>query len=110
MSTTEDPFFSVVEVCKILDISRPTAMRWLRSGKLPATMVGGKWRIPSSEIQKRLSYRIVRDTAVPMRNGPLTGSEVRQITDNLAHALRQLGAPVRRDGLRKIVLGQAPVD
>src|SRR5579863_8087119 len=102
--------FSVVETCRILGISRPTAMRWLRSGKLPAAMVGGKWRIPLAEIKKRLTYRIVRDAPLPIRNGPLEESEVAQITDNLAYALRQLGAPVRKDGLRKVVLGEVPVD
>lgn len=101
---------SVVETCQVLGISRPTAMRWLRSGKLSATMVGGKWRIPRAEIQKRLTYRIVRDAPLPMSNGPLKESEVERITDMLAHALRQLGAPVRKDGLRKVVLGEVPVD
>jgi excisionase family DNA binding protein len=102
--------YGVADVCRILGISRPTVMRWLRSGKLPATMVGGKWSVPSAEIEKRLAYRIVRNAPVHIRNGPLDDAEVERISDIFAHALRQLGAPVRRDGLRKVVLGQVPVD
>src|SRR3954452_23647419 len=58
--------FTIAETCKHLGISRATAMRWLRSGKLAAAMIGGAWRIPSSEIEKRLTYRIVRHAAEPL--------------------------------------------
>src|SRR5436305_7759360 len=52
----------------------------------------------------------MRQTAVPITNGPLSETEVARITDDLAHALRALGAPVRKDGLQKLVLGHVPVD
>ena len=68
------------------------------------------WQIPSSEIEKRIKYKIVRHGPVALLNGPLSEQEVERITDDLAHVLRSLGASVRKDGLKKVVLGQAPVD
>ena len=102
--------YTIEEACQILGVSRPTVVRWLRSGKLPATRVGGRWKVPAEEIEKRLAYSVLRHAPEPILNGPLSEKEVETITSNLAHALRQLGAPIRADGLRKIVLGKIPVD
>jgi len=102
--------YPVEEVCQILGVSRPTVIRWIRSGRLPAIRIGGRWRVPAEEIEKRLAYKLVRHAPGLIFNGPLSEAEVESITSTLAHTLRQLGAPVRTDGLRNIVLGKIPVD
>jgi excisionase family DNA binding protein len=106
----EGKHFTLAETCQLLGISRATAMRWLRSGKLAAVMVGGIWRIPEAEVEKRCVYKIVRHAALPVVTGPLSETEVERITDDVAHGLRALGAPVRKDGLRAVVNGRVPVD
>lgn len=40
------------EVCKILRITRPTLLKLIRSGEIPAHKVGKSWRFKKSDIIK----------------------------------------------------------
>lgn len=43
--------YDLPEVCGILNISRQTAMRYIKNGILPCHKVGGRWLIQKSELE-----------------------------------------------------------
>ena len=47
-------YLSISEACKILGIHRVTLIKWIRQGKIRAYMLGNRWRIPYSEIERLL--------------------------------------------------------
>ncbi len=54
----EEKLFSVKEACRILGISESTLRRWEREGKIKVIRtLGGKRRIPESEIRKLLGEK-----------------------------------------------------
>lgn len=72
MSNLDDLFKSyprhltVSELTEVLDISRPTAYRWLQEGKLPAYRMNGTWVILRDD---------VRDWLKEGRNDPPPSSD-----------------------------------
>lgn len=41
------------QLASYFQITKPTAIQWLREGKIPdAFKIGGRWRIPKAAIQK----------------------------------------------------------
>ena len=56
--------YSTREVCEILGIANRTLRRWIKEGKIKAINIGGKWRIPESEI-KRLLGQPVEEIRTP---------------------------------------------
>jgi excisionase family DNA binding protein len=46
--------FQMAEVCELLKISERTFYRYVSSGRLPATKVGGTWRVRPAEIERLL--------------------------------------------------------
>jgi len=56
MSDTSEHLLRPKEVCRILGVSYPTLRRWIKEGKIRAIQtIGGKYRIPESEVKRLLS-------------------------------------------------------
>ena len=55
-STQNDELLTIAEVAGYLKLSRRTAWRWCKSGRLPAAKVGHQWRIARSDLEKFVSY------------------------------------------------------
>ena len=102
--------YTLKEACSALHISLPTGKRWIRDGKLFAHRIGGRWMVPDEEIQKFLCYKVSRETAMPFANAPLGIVEAGLTADVVAAALRQVGAPLRKDLLAKMILERLPPD
>ncbi|MGC8910267.1 MAG: helix-turn-helix domain-containing protein, partial [Fervidicoccaceae archaeon] len=50
------------EVCKLLGVSYTTLRRWIKEGRVKAVQtIGGKYRIPESEVRRILSRAEVRE-------------------------------------------------
>ena len=49
--------YTLADVCEALNISLPTAKRWLHDGKLFAHRVGGRWMVPIEELRRFLNYQ-----------------------------------------------------
>ena len=50
----EEHYLSTREFARILGVSRVTVVKWIKSGKIVANNVHGKWRIPYSEVERLL--------------------------------------------------------
>lgn len=46
-----DEHLSIEELCAVLDIGRVTAYRWLKSGRIPAYRVEGRWKILRDDVK-----------------------------------------------------------
>jgi len=56
MSDTSEHLLRPKEVCRIFGVSYPTLRRWIKEGRIRAIQtVGGKYRIPESEVKRLLS-------------------------------------------------------
>jgi len=56
MNNTNEHLLRPKEVCRILGVSYPTLRRWIKEGRIRAVQtVGGKYRIPESEVKRLLS-------------------------------------------------------
>jgi excisionase family DNA binding protein len=97
--------YTLPETCAWLQISMPTAKRWIYSEKLLAHLIGRKWMVPYEEIQKFLAYKVSRIRPMEYANAPLQDDEAGMIADVLAAALRQVGAPERADKLKRMIVG-----
>ena len=56
MDRTQDiqdlKLFTLTEVEPILGVSHQTLLRYVKSGKLPAKKINGKWRLTRRDIEK----------------------------------------------------------
>lgn len=46
------PFYTLNEVCEILNLTRPTVLKAIREGKIKAVKFGKVWRIPHDTLPK----------------------------------------------------------
>ena len=46
-----DELLTIAEVAGYLKLSRRTAWRWCKSGRLPAAKVGHQWRVARSDLE-----------------------------------------------------------
>jgi excisionase family DNA binding protein len=56
-SVTDEPMLRVPEVARRLSLDPETVRRWIRAGKIKATLMGSNqagWRIPESEVRRLL--------------------------------------------------------
>jgi len=51
----EERYLSTREFARILGVSRVTVVKWIKSGKIVAYNVHGRWRIPYSEVKRLLT-------------------------------------------------------
>jgi len=54
MSRKLEKLYTVDEAARILRVKRSTIYKYLWNGKIRAYKLGGKWRIPQSELRKLL--------------------------------------------------------
>ncbi len=47
-----DRYYSMLEICKYLGISRDTALRWISTKNMPAHKIGKNWKFKVSEIDE----------------------------------------------------------
>ena len=47
-------YLSTREFARLLGVSRVTVVKWIKSGRIVAYSVHGKWRIPYSEVERVL--------------------------------------------------------
>ena len=47
----------VKDIMEMLNISRPTAYRWIESGELPAIQIGKNWRFDEAEMKKYIESK-----------------------------------------------------
>jgi len=65
MSDTSGRLLRPKEVCDLLGVSYPTLRRWIKEGRIRAIQtVGGKYRIPESEVRRLLSGVIGKEVRV----------------------------------------------
>ncbi len=50
--------YSTREVCEILGIANRTLRRWIKEGRIRAVNIGGRWRIPESEVKRILGQPV----------------------------------------------------
>ncbi len=55
MTDFDDRYYSMPEICKYLDISRDSALKWIANKGMPAYKVGKKWKFKLSEIDAWVS-------------------------------------------------------
>jgi len=64
----EERYFSTREFARIMGVSKVTVIKWIKSGKIVAYNVHGKWRIPISEVERLLrGVQRVRRVAIYAR-------------------------------------------
>ena len=85
--------YSTREVCEILGVANRTLRRWIKEGKIRAVNIGGRWRIPESEI-KRLLGQPVEEIATPrvarvVIYARVSGANQRKELENQIEALRK---------------------
>jgi excisionase family DNA binding protein len=97
--------YTLADVCSVLNISLPTAKRWLHDGKLFAHRVGGRWMVPVEELRRFLRYKEVALEPLQYANSPIQDDEAAKIAALLAAVLREVGGPFRSDTLKKMVTG-----
>ena len=47
-----DELLTIAEVATYLKVSRRTAWRWCKSGRLSASKIGHQWRVARSDLEK----------------------------------------------------------
>jgi putative resolvase len=63
-----EQYLTTKEFAKLLGVSRVTVIKWIRSGRIAAYIVHGRWRIPYSEVERVLGgVQRVRRVAVYAR-------------------------------------------
>ncbi len=50
----EERYLSTTDFARILGVSRSAVIKWIKSGKIVAYNVHGRWRIPYSEVERLL--------------------------------------------------------
>ncbi len=48
----EERYLSTRDFARILGVSRVTVIKWIKTGRIAAYNVHGKWRIPYSEVER----------------------------------------------------------
>ena len=59
MTTKQQEWLTVAQSAEILQLNPMTILRWIKSGKLPASKIGKSYRVASAVLRKYLSDRKV---------------------------------------------------
>jgi excisionase family DNA binding protein len=63
-----EQYLTTSEFAKIIGVSRSTVISWIKSGRIVAYSVSGRWRIPYSEVERVLrGIQRVRRVAIYAR-------------------------------------------
>lgn len=57
-NTTEEQYYSIDEVAKMLKVAYLTVYRWVQSGKLNAVKAGKQYRVKKSDLDSFLKAKI----------------------------------------------------
>lgn len=57
------PLLSTAETAARLGVTKQTVSRWINEGSLAHARVGGRYRIPASEVDRLLAVQPARNTA-----------------------------------------------
>lgn len=60
MSEIPERLLSPSEVGRIFGVTRAAVIKWIRTGKIRAIEVHGRWRIPYSEVERLLRGEALR--------------------------------------------------
>jgi len=64
----EERYLSTREFANVMGVSRVSVIKWIKTGKILAYNVHGKWRIPASEVKRLLrGVQRVRRVAIYAR-------------------------------------------
>ena len=92
MVEAPERLLSPSEVARIFGVSRAAVIKWIRTGKIRAIEVHGRWRIPYSEVERLLRGEVLRPRRVAVY-ARVSGSTQR---DGLERQLRALREWVRK--------------
>jgi excisionase family DNA binding protein len=76
------------EVARIFGVTRSAVIKWIRTGKIRAIEVHGRWRIPYSEVERLLRGEALRPRRVAIY-ARVSGSTQRDDLERQLHALRE---------------------
>lgn len=48
--TDNDGYYSTRRVAKLFDVTTETVVNWIKTNKLPATQINGRWKIKRSDV------------------------------------------------------------
>jgi len=56
-----EEYFKLSEIRKLLRVSYPTMLSYIKKGKLKAVKVGSQWRVAKSELNRFLGENNIKD-------------------------------------------------
>ncbi len=92
MAESPERLLSPSEVARIFGVTRAAVIKWIKTGKIRAIEVHGRWRIPYSEVERLLRGEVLRPRRVAIY-ARVSGSTQR---DDLERQLRALREWVRK--------------
>ncbi len=85
--------YSTRDACEILGVANRTLRRWIKEGKIRAINIGGRWRIPESEIKRLLGQPIEEITTPRLARvvvyARVSGANQKKELENQIEALRK---------------------
>jgi excisionase family DNA binding protein len=62
----QDDLLTIEEAAEYLRLSKKTAWRWCKSGRLPAFKIGHQWRISKADLEALINAKKRRNRAVSL--------------------------------------------
>jgi excisionase family DNA binding protein len=81
-----EKFYTIAEVCELLNVSRPTVNRWLATGKLRSIKLDRARRIPASAIQELVDAGAAKARATLQHDESDTSASEQGYQDMKAHS------------------------
>ncbi len=88
MAGVPERLLSSSEVAKIFGVTRAAVIKWIKTGKIRAIEVHGRWRIPYSEVERLLLGEALRPRRVAIY-ARVSGSTQRDDLERQLQALRE---------------------
>ena len=88
MAEIPERLMSPSEVARIFGVTRSAVIKWIRTGKIRAIEVHGRWRIPYSEVERLLRGETLRPRRVAIY-ARVSGSTQRDGLERQLRALRE---------------------
>ena len=88
MSEVLERLLSPSEVARIFGVTRAAVIKWIRTGKVYAVEVHGRWRIPYSEVERLLRGEALRPRRAAIY-ARVSGSAQRDDLERQVQALRE---------------------
>ena len=88
MAEVSERLLSPSEVARIFGVTRAAVIKWIRTGKIRAIEIHGRWRIPYSEVEQLLRGESLRPRRVAIY-ARVSGSTQRDDLERQLRALRE---------------------